>query len=147
MLVRKFEPSDVAAVHTLICQLWEKNKIPFDGFRDNILNTFLPSAHHNLFVAAEAGAVIGFVDLEIVDEQNLRHGTRKCAYIHSFVVDKAHRGAGVGTKMLDYITNFARAGGVRQLLLYSALDRKRAHGFYKKNGFEKTSYRFKKDIL
>ena len=57
------------------------------------------------------------------------------AYIMDVFVDQAHRGKGIGQKMIKYILSHPKMKDVYQWLLIT----KDARGFYKKIGFKPTS--------
>ncbi len=70
----------------------------------------------------------------------------KCLYICDLVIDSNLRGQGFGSKFLQKIENLAHIEGYLQIELSSGFPRKKAHQFYAKMGFDKTSYVFVKNV-
>jgi GNAT superfamily N-acetyltransferase len=62
------------------------------------------------------------------------------------VVDEAFRGKGIGRRLMGQTERWLQERGVRHLTLTSGKQRKEAHAFYRRLGFEETGLRFKKDI-
>ncbi|MBR5535117.1 MAG: GNAT family N-acetyltransferase [Clostridia bacterium] len=88
---------------------------------------YMPSFRRSLFrtyaiVAVEGKEIIGFMSTE-------RDGYVNRLYTHPSRVNK-----GVATALLENTESWAKAHGVRSLVLESS---KSAEGFYRKNGFEK----------
>ena len=84
-------------------------------------------------VAEAAGDVIGTADLVIVP--NLTHAARPIAYVENVVVDRAHRGRGVGAALMAACESRARDAGAYKLQLLSNADRHAAHRFYAALGY------------
>ncbi len=78
-----------------------------------------------IFVA-EAGEVVGFVDVSIEGER---------AVIEGIAVDKAWRGKGIGRTLLSAALRFLRAIGVREVVLYTRDSNEAARRLYKGAGF------------
>ena len=89
------------------------------------------------------GRVVGLAGLHLV---HVIHYSRPLGYITAFVVDDTARRQGVGRKLLDAATEWARAQGCYRLSLTSAEHRKDAHAFYPASGFPMTGRRFGRDL-
>lgn len=63
-------------------------------------------------------------------------------YISGLVVKENLRGKGYGTALVDYVKQLAQEKGCKALTLESGIERKKAHVFYEKYGFEKSCYGF-----
>jgi GNAT superfamily N-acetyltransferase len=61
-----------------------------------------------------------------------------CAEISGLIVDQQVRSRGIGKALLDAVEVWARSHGCAAILVHSNVKRDRAHGFYKKNGYERT---------
>ena len=96
-----------------------------------------------LVAEAEDGKVVGLAGLHLVHSL---HHDKPMSYITAFVVDDSVRRQGVGRKLLDAATEWARARGCYRLSLTSAEHRADAHAFYPASGFPMTGRRFGKDL-
>lgn len=96
------------------------NKMTNDDFEKSIA-----SPNHNLFVAKLDGEVVGFVSTEITDEVN----------IENVVVGKSYRNYGIGTKLLDKVTDFAKSKKIGSLSLEVSENNITAYLLYVKYGF------------
>ncbi len=65
-------------------------------------------------------------------------------HVDELVVDKQHRGKGLGKKLLDEIVKIALENNCKRIELDSAFHRKQADEFYKSYGFENRAFLFSK---
>lgn len=103
--------------------------------------------NHCVYVACvssdvAAQNVVGWIDIAIVHHLQ----SEPCAEIGGLVVTEAARSQGIGKKFLDFAEEWARARGVKRIVVRSRSTRKRAHMFYERAGFaqSKTSAVFEK---
>jgi GNAT superfamily N-acetyltransferase len=97
-----------------------------------------------VLVAEDAeGRVVGYSALHLM---RVFHVPRPLGYITAFVTDPALRRSGVGRRLLEASTDWARAQGCLRLVLTSAEHRSDAHAFYEACGFPRTGRRFGKDL-
>ena len=96
-----------------------------------------------LVAEGDDGKVVGLAGLHLV---HVLHYPKPLGYITAFVVDDSVRRQGVGRKLLDAATEWARAQGCYRLSLTSAEHRGDAHAFYPASGFPMTGRRFGKDL-
>lgn len=89
------------------------------------------------------GTVVGLTGLHLV---HVMHYAKPLGYITSFVTDQSVRRQGVGRKLLEAATAWARAQGCYRLSLTSAEHRSDAHAFYPASGFPMTGRRFSQDL-
>jgi GNAT superfamily N-acetyltransferase len=68
------------------------------------------------------------------------------AHVDELVVDRAFRGRGLGTRLLEQLGVIARQKGCRRIELDSAFHRKRAHRFYERLGFANRACLFSKAL-
>ena len=92
-----------------------------------------------VFLVAEDddGEVVGTADLVVVP--NLTHAARPLAYVENVVVDREHRGRGIGASLMAECEARAREAGAYKLQLLSNADRTDAHRFYEDLGFEQSA--------
>jgi GNAT superfamily N-acetyltransferase len=60
-----------------------------------------------------------------------------CAEISGLIVDQLIRSRGIGKVLLDAAEEWARRRGCNVISVLSNVTRDRAHGFYRKNGYER----------
>jgi len=70
------------------------------------------------------------------------------AQIGGFVIDEAHRSAGIGAELLGAAEGWARDHGAHAMSVRSRTERTRAHRFYEAHGYRqiKLSHVFKKSL-
>ena len=108
------------------------------------LATLLGSPRDAVLVAeGEGGAVLGVLALHW---GALLHLPAPIARIGSLVVAEAARGRGVGALLLREAVALARAEGCAEVELTSGLQRRAAHAFYEKRGFNRTALRFRRAL-
>ena len=93
-------------------------------------------------VAEEDEAIVGTADLFVVP--NLTHAAAPIAYLENVVVDRDHRGSGVGLALFSEVERRAREGGCYKIQLISNAAREEAHRFYEAVGFEPSATGFRK---
>ncbi len=139
--VRTATLADVAALSRLAGQLGYA-ATPEEISRR--LSAELEDSCHALLVAESGGVVIAWMGL--AEERSFLHESR--VEIHGLVVDGAHRGAAIGTKLVERAEQWARERGCRSMLVRSNVIRDRAHGFYERLGYGevKTQKVFRKPL-
>ena len=93
-------------------------------------------------VADEDGTLVGTIDLFILS--NLTHGASPIAYMENVVVDREHRGSGVGLALVSEVERRAREAGCYKIQLISNTAREEAYRFYEAVGFEPSATGFRK---
>ena len=58
-------------------------------------------------------------------------------WIEDVVVDEAHRGKGIGRKLMEFLIAQGRQKGISEILLFTAYHRKPAQQLYQNLGFQK----------
>jgi GNAT superfamily N-acetyltransferase len=97
-----------------------------------------------LVASDDAGRAIGWLHVEL--KQSLLSAL--AAQIMGLVVDEAWRSSGVGSELVARAEAWAAERGCREMLVATRISRERAHGFYRREGYEliKTSYIFSKRL-
>ncbi|HEX2952380.1 MAG TPA: GNAT family N-acetyltransferase [Bacillota bacterium] len=90
--------------------------------------------HNFLWVFEENGVVIGTVFLTLA--LNAMFGSLPFGVIENVVVDSAHRGQGVGSRLIDHAVAFCKEQKCVKVMLMSSIHRKEAHAFYERKGFD-----------
>ena len=91
--------------------------------------------HRQLYVAKLNGIVAGFVLLKIKEYDSPGHVRRKVMVVDEICVEKALRGHGIGTRMMEEVHALAKAFGCTDLQLSVYPQNDDAVGFYQKCGF------------
>jgi glycosyltransferase involved in cell wall biosynthesis/predicted N-acetyltransferase YhbS len=104
------------------------------------LEAFLQRADQKIFVAEQAGSVIGYVhacDYELLYAVPMKN-------ILALAVQKRNQQQGAGAALLDAVCVWARQTGAAAIRLSSGAARRKAHTFYRDYGFtgEKKQLRF-----
>jgi GNAT superfamily N-acetyltransferase len=85
-------------------------------------------------VAGRAGAIVGTLDLVLVD--NPTHAGAPWACLENVVVAPAARRSGVGRALVESALDLARAAGAYKVQLLSGAGRTDAHALYEAAGFD-----------
>jgi GNAT superfamily N-acetyltransferase len=115
------------------------------GAVEERLPQLLGSPDAALLVAADADDVaIGWLHVEL--KPSLL--SPLAAQVMALVVDEAWRSGGVGADLLDRSEAWARQRGCSEMLVSTRISRERAHGFYRRQGYElrKTNHWFSKEL-
>ena len=134
--------NDFDQIFKLLKQLWPNKTLHYENMK--VMFTRNLQAPNQRYICAEVSSkIIGFCSLTV--KNNLWQQTF-LGNIDEFVVDESHRGRGVGSKLLDRITEIAKSEGCVRIELDSAFHREKAHEFYKNLGFESRAYLFTKPL-
>lgn len=110
MTIRKAEPSDWAAILTLI-----------RSFPDQLVQDHLPEPHE-FFVAEEGGVIVGCCALEIYSQ--------RLAEVRSLAVASAHQGKGIASALVEACVERAKEKEVYEVLSITGTPE-----FFEKRGF------------
>ena len=112
------------------------------GVRER-LRQVAASAPDSVRVAVLRDEVVGFYSLHVMlyFHEGVRMGR-----VSALVVDRAHRGQGIGRQLMDDAERLAREQGCSKIEVASALRRTEAHAFYERLGYEHVAHRFVKGL-
>jgi ribosomal protein S18 acetylase RimI-like enzyme len=113
--------------------------LPLDAAK-RIIRQMCAYPDYCLYCALYEGAVIGVFALLIMD--NLGHMGQPSAVMEDIVVDQAWRNRGIGSQLIAYALGQSRAKRCYKLSLSSNKNRKEAHRFYERLGFERHGISF-----
>jgi GNAT superfamily N-acetyltransferase len=135
--IRDARPDDSAAIADLLGQLG----YPATAEAVEARLERLATVGDRVVVAELDRRVVGLASLRLSPsiEYDMPAGQ-----LASLVVDKAHRGAGVGRALVQAMEFEARRLGCGAIFLTTAADRSDAHAFYERLGFEHTGRRYVK---
>ncbi|MBO1626790.1 GNAT family N-acetyltransferase [Bacillus arachidis] len=71
---------------------------------------------------------------------------KKHVFVYDLVTAKAHRSKGYGKALLSYIEGWGAEKKCSSVVLTSAFPRINAHRFYEREGYDKVSYAFCKEL-
>ena len=97
------------------------------------LETFLADENTRTLVAAEAGAIVGFVDFGMSRDED---AAEMCGEVYAIYVDPRFWGKRVAGKLLGAALDGLRRTGCTHVTLWSVKGNLQARGFYLKNGFK-----------
>lgn len=140
--IRNAEINDFDEIFLLLKQLWPDRKLNKRSLQ-NVFEHLIKSDHEELFCAEIEGKMVGFCTLAI--RNSLWQEGYMC-HICELVVDEAFRGKSIGTDLIKTASEVAKKRGCKKIELDSAFNRKRAHNFYNKIGFENRAYLFSKNL-
>jgi 3'(2'), 5'-bisphosphate nucleotidase len=109
------------------------------------LSAVLRRSEARVLVAESANEVVGYA--EIHRRSTTLHAGDE-AWLSALAVAPARRGQGIGTALLGAVEDAARELGCVRIDLESALERGRAHGFYRRAGYAErmAAARFRREV-
>lgn len=141
--IRSAELRDIPALGRL---LYEVHKVHSDvrpdlfkagarKYTDEQLEEILQSGERPVFVAEQDGQVVGYafcIPKQFVGDRSMTDV--RTLYIDDLCVDEAARGKHIGTKLYDFVLDFAKRQGYYNVTLNVWADNKAAVEFYEKIG-------------
>jgi GNAT superfamily N-acetyltransferase len=145
--VRPASLKDAKTVVLLIEELFEPpGRRPPDYTRERAhenLRRYLEGPDGDVLLALAGDTVVGLATVYI-DLPSIRYGLR--CWVEDLVVTSSRRSGGVGRRLVDAATEWARERGCTHLQLESGHGRKDAHRFYRANGVPEYGLVFKRVI-
>ena len=138
MQIRELDLKELQMAYDLVKQL--RVELSYDEFEDLIYD--MRHIDYKMFGVMEGEELITYAGVSICT--NLYH--KRHLYVYDLVTDDKYRSKGYGKTMLEYLHDYAKIGMCENIVLSSGLQRKEAHKFYEKIGFEKKSYVFLKAV-
>jgi predicted N-acetyltransferase YhbS len=137
--IRVARPKDAAAIAALIAELGYE--VTEAEVRKRLKRLFKQGEPP--LVASLGGEVVGALTWHVTP---VLHRPRPVGRITMFAVTAAHRSAGIGALMLEQAEARLREQGCGLVEVTSNMKRMRAHGFYERHGYARTSYRFARQL-
>ncbi|HEX9965818.1 MAG TPA: GNAT family N-acetyltransferase [Allosphingosinicella sp.] len=138
LAVRPARPADAEAIAALVTDLGFET-----GGGDIAGRLAALKKAGEMPLVAEQGAVVGVLSWHVTP---VIHRPRPVGRITMMVVAQGERRRGVGRALVDAACERLSAKGCGLVEVTSNVDLSGAHGFYRRLGFERTSYRFAKDL-
>ena len=136
--IREARPKDAAAIAALIAELGYE--APEADVRRRLAQ--LRKAGEPALVA-DLDGVVGILTWHVTP---VLHRPHPVGRITMMAVAEGARGRGIGTRLLAAVEARLRNRGCGLVEVTSNIKRMRAHGFYKRAGYDRTSYRFMKPL-
>jgi len=132
--IRLARTDDAAAVAGLIGQLG------YSTTADDVVSRLpaMESVGADAIVAEVDGTVVGCLTMSVM---RVLHRPAPVGRISMMVVDQAHRSRGVGEKLVRAAEQALAARQCYMVEVTSRFELMRAHGFYERLGYERTSVR------
>ena len=137
--IREARPKDSAALAGLIAALGYE--VTEADVRRRLAR--MRKAGRPTLVATLGEAVVGCLTLSMME---VLHRPRPVGRISMLVVSEEQRGAGIGTDLVAAAEAWFARAGCGLVEVTSNVKRSRAHAFYERLGYERTSYRFAKAV-
>lgn len=140
LTVRFAEASDAEALAKLMGELGYETRVSEMQMR---LEAIANDPRYRTFIAVKDGKVCGMIGtLAQASYEHNDPGGR----ILALVVATDARGYGVGRKLIAAAENDFAQRNIRRITVNTHLRRKDAHEFYERLGYEKTGYRYVKNL-
>jgi GNAT superfamily N-acetyltransferase len=141
ILVRAARVDDAASIAQLNGQLGYALTAEDAAAR---LSIILSKRDHRFLIAEAEGTALGWMHAALNDHLD----TDTCVVIEGLVVERTHRGQGIGKLLLAQAEEWAKASGCSIVRLRSTSTRTKAHRFYEHLGYTniKTQYSFAKGL-
>lgn len=140
--IRECKAEDFDGVVVLLRQLWPDRSLDLAALR-NTFNDSLGSDWRILLCAVSDQRMLGFGSLTL---KRSLGSAAPVGYVDEMVIDEEHRGRGIGGRILECLTFWARDQGCGHVELDSAFHRKDAHAFYERRGFKSYALLYSKAL-
>lgn len=141
-MIRSYREEDALACQYLLEELGYPSQLKEVKER---LNQVLTQENYDLLVFEQEGKVLG-----LIGYAKMYFFERSGTYLRilALVVDSQHRNQGIATALLNRVKQIGKERGCKALALNSGrgTERKTAHRFYERHGFEKRSIGFSYQI-
>ncbi len=153
MVIRRAQIADIPGLHTLLRQVLEVHaagrpdifKSGATKFTNDELREMIEDGPMVIFVAvaddAQPGELLGHLFCEAIQHENSNNLTDiRTLYIHDLCVHEDARGQHVGTKLYDYVIDYAREQGFYNVTLNVWACNEGALRFYEARGLVPQKY-------
>lgn len=137
--IHKAQTSDIKGMAELLCILLgqETDFTPDVELQIRGLQLIINNPNSGqLFVAKVGTDVIGMVNLLFTISTAIG---QKVAILEDMIVLPKYQNYGIGSKLIEHAKQYAKNEGIGRITLLTDNDNTKAHSFYKRNGFQKSS--------
>lgn len=128
--------------YKLLNELYD-DEIEYDIFKNKYNNSLKDNNFYGI-VAEENGIILGVLTSRLV---NRLVKSKDILFIDDLIVNKDCRRNGIGNLLLQNAISFAKEQNCETIELKSYISNEKSHKLYKKIGFKKLHYAFKKIIV
>jgi GNAT superfamily N-acetyltransferase len=141
VLIRPARLSDVDEIVRLTSQLGYDVVAPNTAAK---LSRFLSRRDHQFLIAEADGYAVGWMHVAVTESIE----ADPFVVVGGLVVDRIHRGQGIGRTLLEHAEDWARTQGCSIVRVWSSTARTAAHRFYEHLGYTrvKTQHSFMKPV-
>jgi ribosomal protein S18 acetylase RimI-like enzyme len=139
MRFRVAKEEDIKSLSKLLNELFslEKEFVPNEALQIKALETIIKDEKVGHVIVCE-------IENEIVAMVNLLYSIstalgNRVVILEDMIVSSKCRDKNIGSKLLDFAKEFAKSQGIKRITLLTDNDNFKAHKFYEKNGFKKSS--------
>lgn len=139
MRFRVAKEEDIKSLSKLLNELFslEKEFVPNEALQIKALETIIKDEKVGHIIVCE-------IENEIVAMLNLLYSIstalgNRVVILEDMIVSSKCRDKNIGSKLLDFAKEFAKSQGIKRITLLTDNDNFKAHKFYEKNGFKKSS--------
>ncbi|BAK72940.1 GNAT family N-acetyltransferase [Arcobacter sp. L] len=139
MRFRVAKDEDIKSLSKLLNELFslEKEFVPNEALQIKALETIIKDEKVGHIIVCE-------IENEIVAMVNLLYSIstalgNRVVILEDMIVSSKCRDKNIGSKLLDFAKEFAKSQGIKRITLLTDNDNFKAHNFYEKNGFRKSS--------
>jgi len=138
--IREAEGGDTGALATLMTELGYPSTVEEMGRR---LAGISSDPSYVTLLAERDGQVVGMAGVHL---ERTYEADAEIARIMCFVVGSEARGSGVGRALISVVEDWTRRRGAADIMLTTHERRAGAHEFYRSMGYDRTGYRFYKEL-
>ncbi len=138
--IREATEGDVEALANLMTELGYPSTAEEMGRRFEQISA---DPSYGTLVAERGGRVVGMAGIHL---QRTYEADGEVARIMSFVIGSEERGQGVGRALISAVEDWARQRNAAEIMLTTHKLRAGAHEFYRRMGYDRTGYRFYKEL-
>lgn len=145
-LIREAQTEDFEGVFALVLELrehFEDHKLVDKEGLLAIYERFLEHDDRYVYVAETGGSIIGLMSLTIGASL---YDHKPYVVIDELVVNAAHRGQGVGKRLVDEAFSRAVERGCGEVCVDTTTSNEGALRFYREHGFDHESVMFEKEL-
>ena len=138
MQIREMSLQELDLAYPLVKEL--RSALSYEAYEDLIYE--MRHEEYKMFGIFEKDQLITYSGFKV--QVNLYH--QRHIYVDDLVTKKEYQFQGYAKEMLNYIYDYAKVNMCQRVVLSSGFERKDAHHLYEKQGFEKKSFVFVKEI-